>query len=214
MKCEYELINDRQWIEVDLPNTKHFSVPIRIAKMAVAARLTDGEKDPLECLSDEDKKIDPTGADDDDDDDDDPDRFNEEESNFKSHAEDFNSSKPMKRKKLSQRIDLMEIFAKNPEPFKSHLLETNSSTLAFSSTHLLVHDQKKFILFDLKKKLYEFNWNDNEFGNSSPSPRLLFCSVLFKRHSRRYLLDVIDLLVRSLDHTFGLSLRSGEILRQ
>lgn len=179
MKCEYELINDRQWIEVDLPDMKHFSVPIRIAKMAAAARLTDGEKDPLECLSDEEKKIDPTD-DDDDDEDDHPQRLNDEETKFKSHADDFNASKPTKKKRLSQRIDLMEIFAKNPEPFKSHLLETNSSTLAFSSTHLLVHDQKKLILFDLKKKLYEFNWNDNEFGNSSfplctCSPFILFC---------------------------------------
>ena len=158
MKCEFELINDRQWIELDLPDLKHFSVPIRIAKMAAAARLTDGEKDPLECLSDEEKNNDTIN-------DDDRQQLNDDDKELKSHSDEFHLSKQMKKKKLSQRLDLIEIFAKNPQPFQSHLLDTNSSTLAFSSTHLLIHDQKKLILFDLKKKLYEFNWNDNDFGN-------------------------------------------------
>lgn len=161
MKCEFELINDRPWIEVELPDLKHFSVPIRIAKLAVAARLTDGEKDPLECLSDEEKKTDRIHDDDDDDNDNNDDNnayqqrrgISDEDFKSKSHLDEFNSTKPMKKKKLSQRIDLIEIFAKNPDPYKSHRLETNSSTLAFSSTHFLAHDQRKLILFDLKKKL-------------------------------------------------------------
>jgi len=61
-------------------------------------------------------------------------------------------------------IDLMEIFATNPQPFKNYDLETNSSTLAFSNNHILIHDNKKLILFDLNKKISELEWNDNDYG--------------------------------------------------
>ena len=49
-------MNERQWINIQLPDLKNFSVPIRIAKMSLAATLTDGEKDPLDDLSDEENK--------------------------------------------------------------------------------------------------------------------------------------------------------------
>ena len=68
------------------------------------------------------------------------------------------------KKKKENSIDIMEIFATNPDPFKTHLLETNSSTLAFSNKHILIHDNKKLILYDLNKKIYEYIWNDNDFG--------------------------------------------------
>lgn len=133
IKCEYDILNDHQWINIHLPDLKNFSVPIRIAKMALAARLTDGEKDPLDDLSDEENK--------------------KQEILLK------------EKKKKENSIDIIEIFANNPEPFKSYLLETNSSTLAFSNKHILIHDNKKLILYDLNKKIYEFQWNDNDYGN-------------------------------------------------
>ncbi len=132
IKSEYDILRDHQWININLPDLKNFSVPIRIAKMALAARLTDGEKDPLDDLSDEENK------------------------------KNENILKEKKKKKNS--IDILEIFSSNPDPFKSYLLETNSSTLAFSNKHILIHDNKKLILFDLNKKIYEFIWNDNDFG--------------------------------------------------
>ena len=132
MKCEVDVINSRQWLSVQLPDIKNISVPIRIGKMALAARLTDGEKDPLDDLSDDENK-------------------KEENLIIK------------KKKKLNQ-IELMEIFANNPEPFKNYDLETNSSTLAFSNNHILIHDNKKLILFDLNKKISELEWNDNDYG--------------------------------------------------
>ncbi|CAF2060400.1 unnamed protein product [Rotaria magnacalcarata] len=132
LKSECEIINDRQWIHVLLPDIRNFSVPIRIAKMALAARLTDGEKDPLDDLSDEENK---------------------EEENLS-----------IKKKKKLNSIDILEIFASNPDPLKTYLLETNSSTLAFSNKHILIHDNKKLILFDLNKKIYEIEWNDNDSG--------------------------------------------------
>jgi len=103
--------------------------------MALAARLTDGEKDPLDDLSDEENK----------------------------KNENILKEKKKKKKKENS-IEILEIFSLNPEPFKSYLLETNSSTLAFSNKYILIHDNKKLILFDLNKKIYEFIWNDNDFG--------------------------------------------------
>jgi hypothetical protein len=132
IESEYRILRDHPWINIHLPDLKHFSVPIRIAKMSLAARLTDGEKDPLDDLSDEE------------------------------NAKKENLLKEKKKKENS--IDIMEIFATNPDPFKTYLLETNSSTLAFSNKHILIHDNKKLILFDLNKKIYEFIWNDNDFG--------------------------------------------------
>ncbi|UJR38613.1 hypothetical protein I4U23_031278 [Adineta vaga] len=132
IRSECDAIRDGSWINVQLPDIKNFSVPIRIAKMALAARLTDGEKDPLENLSDDENK--------------------KEENNLK------------KKKKKENSKDLLEIFATNPEPLKSYFLETNSSTLALSSQFILIHDNKKLILFDLNKKIHEFEWNDNDYG--------------------------------------------------
>jgi len=100
--------------------------------MALAARLTDGEKDPIDDLSDDESK------------------------------KEENLSK--KKKKKANSIDIMDIFATNPEPFKTYSLETNSSTLAFSNKHILLHDNKKLILYDLNKKINEFIWNDNDYG--------------------------------------------------
>ncbi|CAF1688478.1 unnamed protein product, partial [Adineta ricciae] len=132
IRSECDAIRDGSWINIQLPDIKNFSVPIRIAKMALAARLTDGEKDPLENLSDDENKKD--------------------------------ESCPKKKKKKENSIDLVEIFATNPDPLKSHSLETNSSTLALSNHFILIHDNKKLILFDLNKKAQEFEWNDNDFG--------------------------------------------------
>jgi hypothetical protein len=132
MKSEYDILRDHQWINIHLPDLKNFSVPIRIAKMALAARLTDGEKDPLEDLSDEENK--------------------KEENLLK------------QKKKKKNTIEIMEIFASNPDPFQIYPLETNSSTLAFSNKHILIHDNKKLILFDLNKKINEFQWDDNDHG--------------------------------------------------
>jgi DNA-binding ferritin-like protein (Dps family) len=132
IKSECDMLGNHQWINIHLPDLKNFSVPIRIAKMALAARLTDGEKDPLDDLSDEENK--------------------KEENLLK------------QKKKKANSIDVMEIFASNPEPFKSYSLETNSSTLAFSNKHILIHDNKKLILFDLNRKVHEFLWDDNDYG--------------------------------------------------
>lgn len=139
METEYAILRDHEWLTVHLPDLKNFSVPIRIAKMALDAKLSDGEKDPLDDLSDDENK---------------------------------KKEKALKEKKKKENsIDIMDIFSTNPDPFKSHLLETNSSTLAFSTKHILIHDNKKLILFDLNKKIYEYQWNDNDMGNSS-----LYCS--------------------------------------
>jgi hypothetical protein len=132
IKCESNTIRDRQWITIQLPDIRNFSVPIRIAKMSLAARLTDGEKDPLDDLSDDEKKKD----------------------------EKFE----IKKKKKLNSIDIMEVFATNPPPMKTYSLETNSSTLAFSNNHLLLHDNKKLILFDLTKQIYQLEWDDNDYG--------------------------------------------------
>jgi len=133
IKSECDILRDHPWINLHLPDLKNFSVPIRIAKMALAARLTDGgEKDPLDDLSDDETK--------------------KQENLLK------------QKKKKTNSIDIMEIFASNPDPIKTHFLETNSSTLAFSNKHILIHDNKKLILFDLNKKITEFEWNDNDYG--------------------------------------------------
>ena len=44
IESECRILRDHSWINLHLPDLKNFSVPIRIAKMALAARLTDGEK--------------------------------------------------------------------------------------------------------------------------------------------------------------------------
>jgi hypothetical protein len=100
--------------------------------MALAARLTDGEKDPLDDLSDDENK---------------------KQQNLL-----------ITKKKKTNSIEILEIFANNTEPIKTFLLETNSSTLAFSNKHILIHDNKKLILFDTNKKVHELIWNDNDYG--------------------------------------------------
>ena len=100
--------------------------------MALAAKLADEEKDPLDDLSDDENK------------------------------KKENALKEKKKKENS--IDIMDIFTTNPQPMKTHSLETNSSTLAFSTKHILIHDNKKLILFDCNKQICEFTWNDNELG--------------------------------------------------
>jgi hypothetical protein len=132
MKCEYDILRDHPWINIHLPDLKNFSVPIRIAKMSLAARLTDGEKDPLDDLSDEETK--------------------KQEILLK------------EKKKKENSIDILDIFSSNPDPLQTYFLETNSSTLAFSNKHILIHDNKKLILFDLNKKINELQWNDNDYG--------------------------------------------------
>jgi len=71
---------------------------------------------------------------------------------------------PVKKKRKTTSVDVVDIFCINPEPIKNHLLDTNSSTLALSNTHILIHDNHQLILFDYYKKLTEIQWNDNDYG--------------------------------------------------
>lgn len=71
---------------------------------------------------------------------------------------------PAKKKRKMNSIDIVDLFTINPEPIKSHSLDTNSSTLSLSNNHILVHDNHKLILFDYHRKLNEFQWNDNDYG--------------------------------------------------
>lgn len=196
MKCEYDLVNERQWIQIQLPDLKNFTVPIRIAKMALAARLTDGEKDPLETLSDDEN--------------------DKQKKHLAEHDSQQENNLPSKKKTTVQHRDLIEIFSSNGSSIKSYTLETNSSTLAFSNRHILIHDNKKLILYDLTRKLYDIEWNDNDFGKTSRFLSLRsivadFLILLVLRHSGRYLLDVIYFVVRYFNYSFSLSTRSDEI---
>ncbi|CAF4638465.1 unnamed protein product [Rotaria sp. Silwood2] len=71
---------------------------------------------------------------------------------------------PAKKKRKTNSTDIMDIFTINPEPIKNYSLDTNSSTLALSNTHILLHDNHKLILFDYHKKLNELQWSDNDYG--------------------------------------------------
>lgn len=71
---------------------------------------------------------------------------------------------PAKKRRKATTIDIVEIFSINPEPTRYYPLETNSSTLALSNTHLLIFDDRELILFDYHKQLSAFTWNDNEYG--------------------------------------------------
>ena len=71
---------------------------------------------------------------------------------------------PVKKKRKTMSIDIMDIFTINPEPIKNYSLDTNSSTLSLSNTHILIQDNHKLILFDYQKKLSELEWNDNDYG--------------------------------------------------
>ena len=55
---------------------------------------------------------------------------------------------PVKKKRKPNAIDVMDVFSINPEPVRNYSLETNSSTLALSNTHILLLDDHKLMLFD------------------------------------------------------------------
>ena len=82
-----------------------------------------------------------------------------------------NDGSPVKKKRKTTSVDIVDIFSINPEPIKNYPLDTNSSTLAVSNTHILIHDNRQLILFDYHKQLSELPWNDNEYG--------LFTYILF-----------------------------------
>jgi len=129
------MMRDRQWIRVQLPDIKSLSIPIKITKTALTTHLTNHGKDLLDDLSDDET----------------PKKKEEEES-------------PAKKKRKTISMDIMDIFTLNPEPIKNHSLDTNSSTLALSNTHILIQDNHKLMLFDYQKKLSELEWNDNDYG--------------------------------------------------
>ncbi|CAF1665084.1 unnamed protein product [Adineta ricciae] len=135
IKSEYEMMRDRQWIRVQLPDIKSLSIPIKISQTPLATHLANHGKDLLEDLSD-----------------DDDDETKEEEGT------------PSKKKRKTISIDPVDVFLINPEPIKKHSLNTNSSTLALSNTHILIQDKHRLILFDYQKQISELQWNDNEYG--------------------------------------------------
>jgi len=59
IKCECAATQERPWISLQLPDVKSLPIPIKISKMAQAARLTDNEKDVLFEDSDEEMKMAP-----------------------------------------------------------------------------------------------------------------------------------------------------------
>jgi hypothetical protein len=129
------MMRDRQWIRVQLPDIKSLSIPIKIIKTSISGFLTENEKNLVDNISDDD----------------------EEEAKKE-------ESSPAKKKRKTITTEIMDIFVLNPEPMKNYSLETNSSTLALSNTHILVHDNQKLVLFDYHKKLTECPWNDTTYG--------------------------------------------------
>jgi len=174
IESEYEILKSYKWIDVHLPDVKNFSVPIRIAKMALAAKLTDGEKDPVDELSDDDDQ---------------------------KQAKNNNNNKSIECQQMNL-IDLIGIFANNPQPFASHCLQTNSSTLAFSQQQILVHDNKQLILFDLNKKLNVFPWNDNDYG--------ILVDICWMNSINRFLILTIHSLYQ-YDPTSSFNIHSSKI---
>jgi len=81
-----------------------------------------------------------------------------------SDDEDKKGESPVKKKRKTSSIDIIDIFCINPEPIKNYSLDTNSSILAISNTYILIHDNHQLILYDYHKKLLEFQWNDNDYG--------------------------------------------------
>lgn len=71
---------------------------------------------------------------------------------------------PVKKKRKINTVDVVETFSINPEPTKNYPLETNSSTLALSNTHILILDDHQLILYDYHRKLSELPWSDNDYG--------------------------------------------------
>ncbi|CAF3054605.1 unnamed protein product [Rotaria socialis] len=136
IKSECNMMRDRQWIRVQLPDIKSLSIPIKITKTSLSNHLAEQRKDLFEDLSD-----------------DDGDNSNKKE-----------EESPAKKKRKENAIDIIDLFTINPEPIKHYSLDTNSSTLSLSNTHILVHDSHKLILFDYHRKLTELQWNDNDYG--------------------------------------------------
>ena len=129
-------MRERQWIRVQLPDIKSLSIPIKISRTPFTSHLTEKNKNLFDDLSDDDEERKPGEVD-----------------------------LLAKKKRKTMSTDALDIFLLNPDPIKNQPLETNSSTLALSNTHLLLHDHQKLILFDFSKKLNELQWNDNEFGS-------------------------------------------------
>lgn len=134
IRKESELMLDRQWIRVQLPDIKCLSIPIKLTRQPIKSHLVEHEKDLFRDLNDDDEK---------------------------SQKSDIDPSSK-KRKTIS--IDAADLFLLNPEPIRCHILESNSSTLSLSNAHILIHDNQKLILFDYQKKLNETRWNDNTYG--------------------------------------------------
>ena len=132
LKHDGERLASRCWLTIHLPDLKNFSIPIRIAKMPLAATLNE------EHLNDEQEE----------------------------DEDDQDEEEKKKDEKEKEEFDLLKIFTLTNPPKKVFPLEGNSSTLAFSSTHLLLHDQKKLLLFNLNQKINELSWNDNDAGLS------------------------------------------------
>lgn len=137
IKSECDMMHNRQWIRVQVPDIKSLQIPIKINKAALSNHLAGATKDLFEDLNDSD----------------------DEDTESKA-----NSSSNTNKKRKTPSIDLVEIFLINPDPIKNYSLDTNSSTLALSNTHILILDNSKLTLFDLHKQLNEIPWNDNEYG--------------------------------------------------
>jgi hypothetical protein len=128
------MMRDRQWIRVQVPDIKSLQIPIKITKAALSSHLVGLGKDLLEDFSDDDD--DQTKKD----------------------------ASPMKKKRKTSSVDIVDLFSINPEPIKNYPLDTNSSTLTLSNTHILIHDNRQLVLFDYHKQLSELAWNDNDCG--------------------------------------------------
>ncbi|CAF3610877.1 unnamed protein product [Rotaria socialis] len=56
MKSECNMMRDRQWIRIQLPDIKSLSIPIKIIKTAVSSHLSEHGKELFEGLSDDENK--------------------------------------------------------------------------------------------------------------------------------------------------------------
>jgi len=62
IKSECNMMRDRQWIRIQLPDIKSLQIPIKIAKTALASQLAGCGKDLLEDFSDDENKQDSSPA--------------------------------------------------------------------------------------------------------------------------------------------------------
>lgn len=148
MKSECEMMLNRQWIRIQLPDIKNLSIPIKITRSTIKSHLIEHENDLFLDLNENENE--------------DKNRTNLKNDSNQNENNDLSDLTKRKRKTIS--IDPIDLFLLNPEPMKSYCLDTNSSTLSLSNSHILIHDYQKLILFDYDKKLHEFSWNDNTFG--------------------------------------------------